>query len=191
MSFRSLRVGANGANASRTVFQLPDETFLEILSYFPVVSFRYKFSGPRSVWGQTFLPVIYAERLNALRAVTQTCRTLRRKFLSWLWERVEACVAPERAAWYISLGNALESKCHILLKNPPLATHVRSEIINLLILLCLIPFRSQRYGCYRHALPDGHNSPRLCKLSPVIAKPPYIGAMPRSPGDDDKAQEGF
>jgi len=107
------------------IFKLPDETFLEILSCFPAVNFRYKISGLRTVWGQTFLPAEYAERLDVLRAITQTCRTLRRKFLSWLWEKVEACVAPERAAWYISLGNALESKCHILLKNPPLAMHVR------------------------------------------------------------------
>ena len=33
------------------------------------------------------------------------------------------------AAWYIQLGNSLESKCHILLKNPLLATHVRSASV--------------------------------------------------------------
>ncbi|KAF9648465.1 hypothetical protein BDM02DRAFT_3239797 [Thelephora ganbajun] len=108
-----------------TIFKLPDETFLEILSYFPVISFRYKVAGLRSVWGINFLPGGYAERLDVLRAITQTCRILRRKFLSWLWERVEACIVPNLSAWYIHLGNALESRCHILLKNPSLAMHVR------------------------------------------------------------------
>lgn len=117
-------VGAR-ANARKTVFKLPDETFLEILSYFPVIGFRYRITDLRNFWGANFLPGEYAERLDVLRAITQTCRTLRRKFLSWLWERVEACVVPGCSAWYIYVGNALESKCHILLKNPQLATHVR------------------------------------------------------------------
>ena len=111
----------------KAVFKLPDETFLEIISYFPVISFRYSIdTNLKSVWYPTHLPGEYAERSNVLRAITQTCRTLRRKFLSWSWERVEACVAPDPTAWYIQLGNSLESKCHILLKNPLLATYVRS-----------------------------------------------------------------
>lgn len=115
----------------KAVFKLPDETFLEILSHFPVINFRYKVTELRgSVWGPTCLPAEYADRLNALRAITQTCRTLRRKFLSWLWEKVEACVVPGHSAWYIYIGNVLESKCHILLKNPPLAAHVRSAAVH-------------------------------------------------------------
>lgn len=110
---------------AETVFKLPDETFLEILSYFPVINLRYKHTGQRGVWGLNVLPGEFIERLDILRAITQTCRTLRRKFLSWLWERVEACVVPTLSAWYIYVGNVLESKCHILLKNPSLATHVR------------------------------------------------------------------
>jgi len=98
---------------------------LEILSYFPVITLRYKYTGLRGVWGLNVLPGEFVERLDVLRAITQTCRTLRRKFLSWLWERVEACVVPTLSAWYIYVGNVLESKCHILLKNPLLATHVR------------------------------------------------------------------
>jgi len=109
----------------KIVFKLPDETFLEVLSYFPVINFRHKICNLRNVWGANFLTGEYAERFDVLRAITQTCRTLRRKFLSWLWERVEACVVPNRSAWYIHVGNALASRCHILLKNPPLATHVR------------------------------------------------------------------
>ena len=109
----------------RTVFKLPDETFLEILSYFPVINLRYKNTGQRGIWGLNVLPGEFIERLDVLRAITQTCRALRRKFLSWLWERVEACVVPNLSAWYIYVGNVLESKCHILLKNPSLATHVR------------------------------------------------------------------
>ena len=130
MSFGSLHVHACGVDALETFFKLPDETFLEILSFFPAINFRYKFSGFRDVWGITFLPAEYAERVDALRTITQTCCTLRRKFLSWLWERVEACVPPKCAAWYTSLGNVLESKCHILLKNPSLAIHVRQAIVD-------------------------------------------------------------
>ena len=109
----------------KTVFELPDETFLEILSYFPVINLRYRHTGQRGIWGLNVLPGEFIERLDILRAITQTCRTLRRKFLSWLWERVEACVVPTLSAWYIYVGNVLESKCHILLKNPSLAIHVR------------------------------------------------------------------
>ena len=126
MSFRPPHELARRVDAlNMTVFKLPDETFLEILSYFSVINFRYKFSGFRTMWDKNFLPPSYAQRLDVLRAITQTCRTLRRKFLSWLWERVEACIAPGRAAWYIFLGNALEGRCHILLKNPSLAVYVR------------------------------------------------------------------
>jgi len=114
----------------KIVFKLPDETFLEILSYFPVITLRYRITDLRDVWGPSVLPGVYADRLDVLRAITQTCRTFRRKFLSWLWERVEACVVPTACAWYIYVGNALESKCHILLKNPLLASHVRSVNIH-------------------------------------------------------------
>ena len=135
-------MGRTRALMRRTVFTLPDETFLEILSYFPVITFRHRFTDRRSVWGPNFLPGEYVERLNILRAVTQTCRTLRQKFLSWLWEKVEACVMPGHSAWYIYVGNVLESKCHILLKNPPLATHVRS------VNKCFL------YSALSHALPS-------------------------------------
>lgn len=114
------------ANVLNAVFKLPDETFLDILSYFPVINFRYKIAGQHRIWGANVLPGEYVERLDVLRAITQTCRMLRQKFLSWLWERVEACVVPNFSAWYIYVGNVLESKCHILLKNPSLTTHVRS-----------------------------------------------------------------
>jgi len=113
----------------KPVFKLPDETFLEILSYFPVINLRYRHTGHmghRGIWGINVLPGEFIERFDILRAITQTCRTLRRKFLSWLWERVEACVVPTISTWYIYVGNVLQRKCHILLKNPSLATHVRS-----------------------------------------------------------------
>lgn len=100
-----------------------------------MITFRYRIADLQGVWGVKFLPGVYADRLNVLRAITQTCRTLRRKFLSWLWERVEACVVPTVSAWYIYVGNALESKCHILLKNPPLASHVRSVNIRFLFFI--------------------------------------------------------
>ena len=176
----------------KTVFKLPDETFLEILSYFPRISFRYKVTdGLRGVWGLTVLPAEYVERLDVLRAITQTCRTLRQKFLSWLWERVEACVVPDASAWYIYVGNTLERNYHILFKNPPLATHVRSAMVTSFILLYLTLYRRQRNVCYRHSLPDGYDSPRLRRLCPILAKPPHFGTMPRSSIYDHEAQEGI
>ena len=109
----------------RIVFTLPDETFLEILSYFPAINFRYGFAHQRGLSNPNVLSGGYAERCNVLRAITQTCRALRQKFLPWLWEGVDACAVPYDRAWYVYLGNLLENKCRILLKNPVLAAHVR------------------------------------------------------------------
>ena len=163
---------------------------MEILSYFPVINFRYKTTGYRGVWGVTFLPGEYAERLNVLRAITQTCRTLRQKFLSWLWERVEACVVPNLSAWYIYLGNALESRCHILLKNPPLAAHVRSEKYVSLIPLHLTRYCRQCNVCDHLSLQDGYDPPRLRDLPPVLAESPHFGDMSHPSRHDDETQKG-
>lgn len=191
MGCRSIHAGGADANTCEKVFKLPDETFLDILSYFPTVSFRYKFNNLVAVWGRNYLPAEYAERVDVLRAVTQTCRTLRRKFLSWLWERVEACVSPGLPAWYIYLGNVLASKCHILLKNPSLAIHVRSVNVLSTISFHLMYFRRQRNVCHRHTLPDGHHPSCLRRLRPVLAEPPHVGIVSRSSRDDDQAQESI
>lgn len=154
-----------------------------------MINLRYSASGLQTMWGHTFLPAEYAERSDALRAITQTCRTLRRKFLPWLWERVEACVTPECDAWYIALGNVLESKCHILLKNPPLATHVRQVIINAFPLFHLTLYHTKHYVGHRHPLQNGYHPPCFCRLSPVLTKPSHFGTMSCSSRDDDEAQE--
>jgi len=107
------------------VFKVPDEIFLEIISDLPVIPLLHILSNPRTIQRE------YILRFEVLRALTQTCRALRAKFLSWLWERVEACVLYNQDAWYAQVGRLLEKRSLLLLRNTNLAEHVQVFTVSL------------------------------------------------------------
>lgn len=64
---------------------LPTETLLEITSHLPKVGLMNKC---RPVLGAGYL-----DRQAALKALSQTCRSLRNVFLPIAWQRIEACAS--------------------------------------------------------------------------------------------------
>lgn len=73
------------------VFELPNEIWLEILSYFSSVRIpTLKISHAPLLSSSTL------ERAHALRALSQTCRAFRALFLPELWERFEVCATPKQ-----------------------------------------------------------------------------------------------
>jgi len=51
-------------------------------------------------------------------------------------------------------------------------------------------YHRQGNVCHCHTLPDRHDPPGLCELSPILAESPHLGTMSRSSRDGDEAQEG-
>ncbi|KAJ6624665.1 hypothetical protein B0H10DRAFT_2212458 [Mycena sp. CBHHK59/15] len=63
---------------------LPVETLLEITTHLKTVPV------PCNISTHHFLSCVYLERLNALRALSETCKRLRSVFLEQAWRRLEA-----------------------------------------------------------------------------------------------------
>ena len=128
------------------ILKLPAELWLEILSYFPAVPIPTRRIRPSPV-----LPPSTLERSDVLRALSQTCRSLREIFFEQAWERLEACaIRTEKASaypnisnlfqdlqdlssgrdeipgsWYLGVSRTLQIKCEGLSRHPEYAALVR------------------------------------------------------------------
>lgn len=75
-------------------------------------------------------------RFHTLRALSQTCRALRKSLLSMAWGHVEVCTAKAGRALYPGLARRLESNSKLLACNPHIAKYVKyfsrstSDVIN-------------------------------------------------------------
>ena len=106
---------------------LPNEIFYEILSYMPAVQILADTDESNDNW------VDHSRRFT-LSALSQTCRSLRRFFLSHLWERIElydnmmkvhrgfAFSTVRVRALFKELGRQLEAPTE---RNPELAQYVQ------------------------------------------------------------------
>ncbi|KAF8808880.1 hypothetical protein BYT27DRAFT_7095528 [Phlegmacium glaucopus] len=91
---------------------LPDELYLEILSYYPVSPFRHDPS--------------HSVRRQVLFALSQTSTNLRRFFLCYLWERIEVCRSGQASIKSRTLALELVRQLEIVtIRNPTLAKYVK------------------------------------------------------------------
>ncbi|KAK0200096.1 hypothetical protein DFS33DRAFT_217786 [Desarmillaria ectypa] len=119
---------------------LPIELLLEIFSYWPSIPI----SWPES---PALFPNIYLERSHTIRALTQTCTSLRAILLPLAWQNLEACASrdlrnegrpsrrskPSLAEKYgDEVATELVRQAEIVtIRNPSLATHVQTVSVTL------------------------------------------------------------
>jgi len=111
----------NPANAGKAFLSIPMELTTEILSHFPEIDAHTRIrSGYDPV-----LPIVYLQRPNILRALSQTCVAFRRVFLPLAWENLDVCVGPRvQCAFFKHAGVTLKRKSDGLLENKDLAKYV-------------------------------------------------------------------
>jgi len=109
--------------------KFPNETVLEILSYFPEIAAKHVNCNS---CGQRFLddPSIASPdylREDALLVLSQTCRGLRQRLLPLLWKRFNCYNRKVGGAWYKRVSNEMEVRSVVLSnpKNKELATYVQ------------------------------------------------------------------
>ena len=94
----------------------------EILSHFPAID------AHTGIWygqDEPVLPILYLQRPDILRALSQTCIAFRRVFLPLAWENLDVCVGPRvKCAFFKHAGKTLKSKSDGLLENKDLAKDV-------------------------------------------------------------------
>jgi len=135
------------------VLELPVELWLEIISYFPAVPIPTLRIARNPV-----LPPSTLERGDVLRALSQTCRTLRKIFFQQAWERLEVCaIRTERSSgqnhirdycveglnygrdqipgsWYLDVSRTVQTKCEGLSRHPEYAALIR--VVNVVLTRC-------------------------------------------------------
>ncbi|KAJ3525509.1 hypothetical protein NM688_g8392 [Phlebia brevispora] len=108
---------------------LPPDVWLLILSHFPKIS-REDITR-NSGWT---LPRLHRRRIDVLRALSQTCRTLRAFCLPLAWEHVEACIWDgQQNPRNRYLSYVLKRQCYGLVKYPDIASHVKTLTVSLLV----------------------------------------------------------
>ena len=148
---------------------LPVESLLEILSYFPVISL------PRvnGAYDPSVKSTCYT-RTDALCALSQTCRALRRTFLQQRWERLDVYArecrrqhaADEQVSkglvWYKQVAMDLKAKSRGLARNKQLAAYVRY----------VRPHTPRVHAPWANTAPPGH------AMSSSRAAPPRPRSLP-------------
>lgn len=74
------------------------------------------------------LPVHYRDRPEALRALSQTCRSLRAAFLPLLWENMDVCATMRTGkpnSFFKALGDILHRTSEGLIEQPEFLAHIR------------------------------------------------------------------
>ena len=113
-----------------TVFQLPDEIFVQIFSNLPTYQPENAYYGvdlwDRPTKGLPCFSSVYRTRQRVLLALTQVCRSMRQKFLPWLWEHLQ--YLPGRSNGTVDYWwawEALREQSRVLIATPSLAACVR------------------------------------------------------------------
>lgn len=119
------------SHISRGLAAFPLEILLEIVSHYSEISLP-------TIRMDVFPRSYPIHRPNALRALSQACRSLRTALLPILWQRIEACATTRisdrmgvsaykrlREQWQKDVASDLMRQMRIVLRNPELATHVR------------------------------------------------------------------
>lgn len=114
------RVGPGSAPHLDTLSTLPLELLDEIVSYFPTIPFNeIMISHLRQSPGPV-MPVVYRERFDALRVLSQTSKRLRGIYFKDAWTGFEACTIRDdseaRGSFFRQLGFRLEKRCNGLLQ---------------------------------------------------------------------------
>jgi len=113
-------------NTSSTLLELPLELIMEILSHFDCLP---TITGKLDLGLFGVDPKVSRrdlERTDALRALSQTCRSWRNLFSPLLWERLEPClIHSDSGKWSESYGESLIRKSTLVCENPEIASHVR------------------------------------------------------------------
>jgi hypothetical protein len=117
--------GSVSGNESKSVFLcLPDEMFIEILSWFPRVSYSVELSSIAES-GPWIL------RHDTLVALSETCRRLRSFFRPYAWQRIDVCPgiklrSSSKEPNDLQLSKELVRKLKIV-KDPTLAIRVEYD----------------------------------------------------------------
>ena len=112
-------------NTGSTLLELPHELIMEILSHFdclPIITGKVDYG----LFGID--PTVtrrYLERTNALRALSQTCKSGRDLFFPLLWERLEPCLNSTSKEWFKVYRDSLMRMSAFVCENPEIASHVR------------------------------------------------------------------
>ncbi|KAF8063486.1 hypothetical protein FPV67DRAFT_247068 [Lyophyllum atratum] len=157
---------------SALIFAVPPEIWLEILSFLPSVQIP-----TRRISHSPLLPSSTLARQEALRALSQTCRVFRDKFLSVLWDRFEVCATLGQVetpawrdkglpsedlnrnfdlsgAWYKDIAEALETKSKGLQQSLEHAKLVHK--VSVALTRCNAPTALGAFVRCLHALPNLH-----------------------------------
>ena len=114
------------SDTTRTVFRLPVELIVEIITYFEDP--HHNILSAKTVRGaRRPLDPEDVERLTVIRKLTMTCWHLRNKLFPFLWECVEGCdvVRYRPAHRRCTVGNGLYSQCAYLILNPTIGAYVQ------------------------------------------------------------------
>jgi hypothetical protein len=114
------------ANTRSTLLELPLELVMEILSHFdclPIITSKINYHGFGS---DLRVSGWYLERTDALRALSQTCKSWRNLFSPLLWERLEPCLIPSNSSK--RSADLLMRMSAFVCENPEIASHVRCVI---------------------------------------------------------------
>ena len=109
--------------------RLPYDVIWEILAYFPAIP-NWEVATNEKVLNSKYL-----QRYQVLRALSQTCRTLRFQCHPHVWEHIQACLLKEgglRGSFYIQVGEALQKQSKIIVSAlpefQPLVRSVQSQL---------------------------------------------------------------
>jgi hypothetical protein len=109
-------------NTHSTFLELPLELIMEILSYLnclPITTTKLydRFRSDPRVSGRCL------ERIDALRALSQTCRSWRNLFSPLLWERLE--LLSDSGKWSDNNANLLMRMSAFVCESPEIVLHIR------------------------------------------------------------------
>ena len=119
-----------------SVFNLPDDIFVEILSHFAAFKVHELYYRVDQQWEAVMpmqhLPREYAARRQMLFTLTQVCRGMREKFTPWLLEHIQSLFVyigyesdKKKQEHRQLVKKSLLRQMKMLAASPSLAAHVR------------------------------------------------------------------
>ncbi|KAI0790818.1 hypothetical protein C8Q75DRAFT_806198 [Abortiporus biennis] len=123
----SIRGGERPSQTSKGLLSLPIELFDQILSKYPRAEEKH------IVANSTTLDLKFSVRTKVLRALSQTCKSLRTECLPRLWERIEVCYVEQEkdVIFFKVVSRNLERISRGLMKTPEIAKLVKIFTVTL------------------------------------------------------------